>query len=208
MKFWAYFLIPVYTVLFTRGYNWFTTNFSVIGNFFDRKKSFFLWGVLVGSYFYMIHRNIKSRAALHPICARLIPAALVLLFCAITTPYLPEELPLKSVLHIVFAFLSAVLVLLYLFWIIRTRYQTEPGAYRPFLYGWGAIVGVSVILLAVAGIISNALEIYVTLTSVAMAQRLACRVAVQEEMPDSGGDTSEKASRRKSLGKRRNHLLT
>mgnify|MGYP001383903053 FL=1 len=205
MKFWAYFLIPVYTVLFTRGYNWFTTNFSVIGNFFDRKKSFFLWGVLVGSYFYMIHRNIKS---LHPICARLIPAALVLLFCAITTPYLPEELPLKSVLHIVFAFLSAVLVLLYLFWIIRTRYQTEPGAYRPFLYGWGAIVGVSVILLAVAGIISSALEIYVTLTSVAMAQRLACRVAVQEEMPDSGGDTSEKASRRKSLGKRRNHLLT
>ena len=132
----------------------------------------------------------------------------VLLVCAITTPYLPEELPLKSVLHIVFAFLSAVLVLLYLFWIIRTRYQTEPGAYRPFLYGWGAIVGVSVILLAVAGIISSALEIYVTLTSVAMAQRLACRVAVQEEMPDSGGDTSEKASRRKSLGKRRNHLLT
>ena len=152
--------------------------------------------------------DIKSRAALHPICARLIPVALVLLFCAITTPYLPEELPLKSVLHIVFAFLSAVLVLLYLFWIIRTRYQTEPGAYRPFLYGWGAIVGVSVILLAVAGIISSALEIYVTLTSVAMAQRLACRVAVQEEMPDSGGDTSEKASRRKSLGKRRNHLLT
>lgn len=208
MKFWAYFLIPVYTVLFTRGYNWFTTNFSVIGNFFDRKKSFFLWGVLVGSYFYMIHRNIKSSAALHPICARLIPAALVLLFCAITTPYLPEELPLKSVLHIVFAFLSAVLVLLYLLWIIRTRYQTEPGAYRPFLYGWGAIVGVSVILLAVAGIISSALEIYVTLTSVAMAQRLACRVAVQEEMPDSGENTSAEGSRGKSLGKRRNHLLT
>ena len=69
-------------------------------------------------------------------------------------------------------------------------------------------MGVSVILLAVAGIISSALEIYVTLTSVAMAQRLDCRVAVQEEMPDSGGDTSEKASRRKSLGKRRNHLLT
>lgn len=114
----------------------------------------------------------------------------------------------QSVLHIVFAFLSAVLVLLYLLWIIRTRYQTEPGAYRPFLYGWGAIVGVSVILLAVAGIISSALEIYVTLTSVAMAQRLACRVAVQEEMPDSGGNTSAEGSRGKSLGKRRNHLLT
>lgn len=181
MKFWAYFLIPVYTVLFTRGYNWFTTNFSVIGNFFDRKRSFFLWGVLVGSYFYLIHRKIKSRITLHPICAGLIPSALVLLFCAITTPYLPEELPLKSVLHIIFAFLSAVLVLLYLIWIIWSRYQIYPGAYRRFLYGWGAIVGLSVLLLGVAGIVSSALEIYVTLTSVAMAERLACRIAQQNE---------------------------
>ena len=179
MKFWAYFLIPVYTVLFTRGYNWFTTNFSVIGNFFDRKKSFFLWGVLVGSYFYMIHRNIKSRAALHPICARLIPAALVLLFCAITTPYLPEELPLKSVLHIVFAFLSAVLVLLYLLLVIWSQYQIYPQVYRGFLYGWLAIVGGSALLLAAAGIISSALEIYVTLTSAAMAERLISRIARQ-----------------------------
>ena len=43
---------------------------------------------------------------------------------------------------------------------------------------------------------------------IAMAQRLACRDAVQEEMPDSGGNTSAEGSRRKSLGKRRNHLLT
>ena len=74
MKFWAYFLIPVYTVLFTRGYNWFTTNFSVIGNFFDKKRSFFLWGVLVGSFFYIIHRKVKSRLTLNPVCGRMVPA--------------------------------------------------------------------------------------------------------------------------------------
>ena len=118
MKFWAYFLIPVYTVLFTRGYNWFTTNFSVIGNFFDKKRSFFLWGVLVGSFFYIIHRKVKSRLTLNPVCGRMVPAALALLFFAITTPYLPEELPLKSVLHIIFAFLSALLVLLFLLLVI------------------------------------------------------------------------------------------
>jgi len=208
MKFWAYFLIPVYTVLFTRGYNWFTTNFSVIGNFFDRKKSFLLWGVLVGGYFYVIHRKIRSRVVLHPICAGLIPAALVLLFCAITTPYLPEELPFKSVLHIVFAFLSTVLVLLYLLWIIGDRYRIYPGIYRRFLYGWGAIVGVSALLLAVAGIISSALEIYVTLTSVAMAERLACRVGPQMERANSGGEASQGDSPEKSRGKHPDHLLT
>lgn len=208
MKFWAYFLIPAYTVLFTRGYNWFTTNFSVIGNFFDRKKSFFLWGVLVGGYFYMIHRKIKSRVALHPICASLIPAALVLLFCAITTPYLPGELPFKSVLHIVFAFLSTVLVLLYLLWITGARYRICPRIYRRFLYGWGVIVGVSLFLLAAAGIISSALEIYVTLTSVAMAERLACRVDPQKERADSGGDSSQGDSAGNSRGKHPNHLLT
>ena len=138
----------------------------------------------------------------------MVPAALVLLFCAITTPYLPEELPLKSVLHIIFAFLSAVLVLLYLLWIIGARYRISPGAYRRFLYGWGAIVGVSVFLLAAAGIISSALEIYVTLTSVAMAERLVCRIAAQKEMPDGGEKVSEEDSQGNCGGKHRKQLLT
>ena len=179
MKFWAYFLIPVYTVLFTRGYNWFTTNFSVIGNFFDKKRSFFLWGVLVGGFFHIVHRKLKFRLTLHPACGRMVPSALVLLFCAITTPYLPGELPLKSVLHIIFAFLSAVLVLLYLLLVIWSQYQIYPQVYRGFLYGWLAIVGGSALLLAAAGIISSALEIYVTLTSAAMAERLITRIARQ-----------------------------
>ncbi|MCD7994106.1 MAG: hypothetical protein LUK37_20890, partial [Clostridia bacterium] len=41
--------------------------------------------------------------------------------------------------------------------------------------------GLSVLLLGIAGIVSSALEIYVTLTSVAMAERLACRIAQQNE---------------------------
>ena len=169
MKFWAYFLIPVYTVLFTRGYNWFTTNFSVIGNFFDKKRSFFLWGVLVGSFFYISHRKVKSRLTLNPVCGRMVPAALALLFFAITTPYLPEELPLKSVLHIIFAFLSALLVLLFLLLVIWSQYQIYPHVYRRYLYG-------------------SALEIYVTLTSAAMAERLTCRIARQAAL--KGRETS------------------
>ena len=34
-KLFTYLVIPAYTVLFTRGYGWLTTNFSVIGNLLD-----------------------------------------------------------------------------------------------------------------------------------------------------------------------------
>ena len=118
----------------------------------------------------------------------MVPAALALLFFAITTPYLPEELPLKSVLHIIFAFLSALLVLLFLLLVIWSQYQIYPHVYRRYLYGWLAIVCGSVLLLAAAGIISSALEIYVTLTSAAMAERLTCRIARQAAM--KGRETS------------------
>ena len=44
------------------------------------------------------------------------------------------------------------------------------------------------LLLAAAGIISSALEIYVTLTSAAMAERLTCRIARQAAL--KGRETS------------------
>ena len=44
----AYGLIPLVTVWFSRGYGWFSTNFSVIANEFEKQRGFFLWGLLVG----------------------------------------------------------------------------------------------------------------------------------------------------------------
>lgn len=176
-KLLAYLVIPAYTVLFTRGYGWLTTNFSVIGNLIDKKLSFFIWGVTVGVYFWLTDRRIKSRLALGPVCSRLIPAALALLFCAITTPYLPEELPLKSFLHIIFAFVSTVLLLLYLGAVAFGRWRLEPARYRPFLAALAAIVLVSAALLAVAGIISSALEIFLTITTVVLSDRLCGQIA-------------------------------
>ena len=50
MKFWAYFLIPVYTVLFTRGYNWFH-QFFCDWQFFWQKAVFFPVGRAGGQLF-------------------------------------------------------------------------------------------------------------------------------------------------------------
>ena len=43
----TYILIPINTILFVQGSNWFTTNFSVIGNRIGREEEFVLWGLMV-----------------------------------------------------------------------------------------------------------------------------------------------------------------
>lgn len=172
----AYFLIPAYTVLFTRGYGWFTTNFSVIGNIMDKKLAFLTWGVMVGLYFYLIYRSVLKQTVLRPLTKGLVPAALLLLFFAITTPYLPDELPLKSFLHIVFAFVSTVLLLAFLICVSWRQYRLDPGVYRPFLAGLAGIVAVSAALLVLAGIVSSALEIFLTVTTVVLSRRLTVRL--------------------------------
>lgn len=168
----AYFIIPAYTVLFVKGYGWFTTNFSVIGNYIHRKDAFVLWGLMVGCYFYLSLRSIVGKMEQKPRGTSLIPASLVLLFCAITTPYLPEELPLKSFLHIIFAFVAAVLLLVCLFNIIWLQYQLLPARYGSCLYAWAGIVAGSAFLLILVGIVSSALEIYFTVTTVILTRRL------------------------------------
>lgn len=191
LNLFAYFIIPAYTLLFVKGYGWFTTNFSVIGNYIHRRDAFVLWGLMVGSYFLYTLRSIlrhmdvpgrdipssEASSRRRPKWTSLITVSLVLLFCAITTPYLPEELPLKSFLHIIFAFLAAVLLLVCLIIIIWHQYLLEPECYGPCLYAWAAIVAGSAFLLILVGIVSSALEIYYTVTTVILTRRLLARVS-------------------------------
>lgn len=175
LSFLSYIIIPIYTFLFVKGYGWFTTNFSVIGNL-HRKDAFVFWGILIGFFFYRVLREIVRHMKVKPRGTALIPLSLVLLFCAVTTPYLPELFPFKSFLHIVFAFLAAVFLLLCLYLIIWKLYQTDRSRYRPFLLSLAGITAGSAVLLVLVGIVSSALELFFTLTSVILARRLLGKV--------------------------------
>ncbi len=164
ITFTAYILIPVYTLLFVAGSDWFTTNFSVLGNIAGRNEAFVLWGLMVGIYFFVCLRKIFCRMPEKPAGTWLVPLALVLLDFAVTTPYLPEMFPLKAYLHIVFAFLAAACLILCVFLTVRKLYQRDPGEYRPYLWGIGIIVAVSAFLFILAGIVSSALEIFFTVS--------------------------------------------
>lgn len=172
LKLFAYFIIPLYTLLFARGYGWFTTNFSVIASSLQKGTGFAIWGILISLYLYFMHRRLKAVMQLPKGCRFLLPASLVLLFCAVTTPYLPNDMPLKAYLHIAFAFVFGVLVLVYFLWIITIQYRQSPLLYRPLLVGIIGIIIGSCILFLAAGIVSSALETFLTITISILAYRL------------------------------------
>lgn len=172
LSFIAYILIPIYTLLFVEGTNWFTTNFSVVGNMMDRSEAFILWGLIVGIYFYYCLRSIVSRMTPKPKGRFLIPASLVLLTFALTTPYLPDQFPFKSFLHIIFAFMAAVCLLLCLYLIVWQLYRTDRTTYRPYLISLIIITLFSSYLFILAGIVSSALEIFFSVSSVVLVRQL------------------------------------
>lgn len=176
LNFVAYLLIPLYTIWFVAGTNWFTTNFSVLGNMIGRSEEFVLWGLMVGIYFFWCLRRIVRRMEVKPKGTFLIPTSLVLLTFALTTPYLPEVLPLKSFLHIIFAFVAAVCLMLCLYLIVWRLYQGDRETYRTYLKSMIAITCFSAFLLVLAGIISSALEIFFTISTVILVRSLLRQV--------------------------------
>lgn len=172
----AYLIIPAYTILFAADSNWFTANFSVLGNQIGQEKRFALWGLLVGGYFYRCLRKIIGCMEKPLRGAWLVPTALLLLVFAVTTPYLPETLPRQSFLHVVFAFCAAVCLIVVLFLIVWKLKQEDARTYAPFLGGLWGIAGGSLFLLALAGMISSALEIFFTISASVLVCRLYRKV--------------------------------
>ncbi len=170
--FMTYMIIPAYTFWFVQGSNWFTTNFSVIGNIIGREEEFVLWGLIVGLYFFWCLWQIIARMPDPPAGTWLLPLSILLLSCAVITPYLPEQFPLKSFLHIVFAFLAASSLVVCLFLIIGKLYKHNEKKYRPYLIGLIAITLFSAFLLWTIGIISSILEIFFTIALVMIVRRL------------------------------------
>ena len=55
LNFFSCFLIPVYTISFAGGTEWFGSNFSVIAvTGWDHYRGFLYWGLLAGSYFFVV----------------------------------------------------------------------------------------------------------------------------------------------------------
>lgn len=176
LTFIACILIPACTVWFTLGSNWLTTNFSVLGNRPGSQLPFLIWGLLIGLYFFCCLRRIAARMPAPPKCAWTIRAAFLLLLLALTTPYLPDVLPLQAMLHTMFALSAAVLLALTLLLTLLKLETFYPGRFRIYLWGMTGIAAGCLWLFLVSGIVCSAMEIFVTLCSDLMVYRLYRRV--------------------------------
>lgn len=172
LDFFTFIVIPGYTLLFVRNFNLFTLNFSVIGNLLGRKRAFVVWGIMTGLYFYRVLKEVSGGLNLPKRAGRLTDAALLFLFFAVATPYLPDELPFKSFLHIVFALCSSLCLILYLHAASVRLYRFDPQAGQLALLCLGGILAVSAALLLSVGIISSALEIFFTFSTVFLSRFL------------------------------------
>ena len=171
----AYVIIPVYTILFAGGSDWLTVNLSVIGNRPGGQTAFVGLGVILGLYY---HRVLERLLALLPRKRwehGILHVALALLILAVATPYLPEKIPFQAFLHVAFAFVSSALLLFCMFltvWKLSGRSWEARQLLRPFRGSLVLITGISGVLLAAAGIVSTALEVFFILTTTVVAQRL------------------------------------
>lgn len=182
----SYLIIPIYTLLFVRGTDWFSSNFSVIGSLEEQKRAFAAWGILISCTLYrmlfpLIEQAPFSRGKLRStkkrrICFVLLNLALLFLTAAIILPYVPSRFPLQAWLHIVFAFFSAVSLFLCLVFLIHGYYRNRPALFRtPLQLLWSSFA-VSLILLLVSGIVNSALEILVTITACVLTRQMYRKV--------------------------------
>lgn len=173
----AYLIIPVYTILFAWDTNWFTTNFSVIGNMEYRNNAFLFWGIMIGLYFFFILNRILKWIPSGRKETVLVIISELLLALAVFTPYLPEQFPFRSFLHVIFAFLASLILLASLYLILWKLMRIDETRFRPYLNVLVLSTAVSAVLLIIAGIVSSALEIYFTISCVVLVRKLDKRLS-------------------------------
>jgi hypothetical protein len=173
----AYIIIPIYTLLFAWGTDWFTTNFSVLGNLYGRKNIFLLWGIIVGTYFYCVLKRVICNLPRNEKEKAFSIAALFFLTFGVLTPYLPEAQPFQSVLHVVLSFMASFSLLICLYMVIWKLYCMNQAEYRPYLICMMGITMISAVLLIISGIVSTALEIFFILSCSALLQKLYSKVS-------------------------------
>ncbi len=168
----AYIIIPLYTILFAWGTDWFALNFSVLGNISSRKNLFLIWGIIVGTYFYYVLKQIIYSLPRNEKEKAISIFALLFLAMGVLTPYLPDSQPLQSVLHVVLSFMSSISLLICLYMIIWKLYCMNHIAYGPYLLGLVGITLLSALLFLLTGIVSTALEIFFVLSCAILLQKL------------------------------------
>lgn len=175
--FLAYVFIPLASGWFAGATDWMTTNFSILRNSGEKEILFLTWGAILLFCFSLWFRDISRRLDHTRTALCLTRAACLILILAMLTPYLPERFPFWSRIHFYCAFLSPVLFLIGLLFLLLRYRQENPRVAKRYLWGFWIISGLSLILLWKAGMVTSALEIFFASSCSILLRRLHRRVA-------------------------------
>lgn len=166
MDIFSYFVIPVITLAMPGASGWLESNFSVVGSRTPGQFFLILWGFLTGGFFLcLLRRAIGQAASLFPMGKEefLTDLSAVLLAISVCTPYLPEEWPILSALHVVFAFTAAALLYLIMVSLAKRAAGLRPDLFKRYAAALYTVPAVCAVLFILAGgIINSAMEIYYT----------------------------------------------
>ncbi len=172
----AYVIIPLSTFILAGGQDWLASNFSVIGSQGWGRLAFLVWGLLVGGYFY---RQLGVLGALLgggdkiQLGRRL---AIILFYLSLATPYLPQISPARAAIHVILALSATLLLFFVVLALVLNFYRTNPGGGRGYLLAMALIGATTALLLAAAGMISTALEMFLIFSNLILIQNLKNRV--------------------------------
>lgn len=162
--FYSLYFIPFFTLLMASHAPWTSTNFSVLGNRGGRRLAFLFWGALTGNYFYLYTKKLMEFTDCKDQLAQgFLFGALICFVTAVGIPYVPEQVPRLSQLHVQISFLAPLLLgiaQIRFLWLLQKKSGTS------FCMQWiflGILAAGSVMLLFFIGIVSSLLEIFLTL---------------------------------------------
>lgn len=157
-------LIPLLTLFMASGFGFKAANFSVIGNQGGRRAAFLLWGALTGNYFYLYTEKLSDLAGCKDRFLKgTLFAALTCFVTAVGIPYLPEQIPRLSRLHVGISFLAPLFLGLSQ---VRFLCLLQKKTDCHFRLQWlilSALAAGSLMLLKSIGIVSSMLESFLTI---------------------------------------------
>lgn len=173
----ANWMIPLATVLFPLGTDWFFSNFSLVGSG-DRRMEFILWGCFVGLYFSWAARRVlntaeQAKATGADITAqaevmsadphlkatrRLLWVSGILFVIALATPYRPQKQPLISQVHVGSAAMTGVCFMVCV--TVLSYYVKKGGGRGNYLPVTLTVMACCAVTFCILGIVSSALEVY------------------------------------------------
>ena len=184
----ANWMIPLATVLFPLGTDWFFSNFSLVGSG-DRRMEFILWGCFVGLYFSWAARRVLNTAeqakatgtntSAQPkiigadataqaevmsadphlkATRRLLWVSGILFVIALATPYRPQRQPLISQVHVGSAAMTGVCFLVCV--MVLSYYVKKDGGRGNYLPVTLTVMACCAVTFCILGIVSSALEVY------------------------------------------------